>query len=318
MQRRVVIILAAILGSSALFAVGIFIFLTSAQQGATNQQGTPSESPLPAASQNPVADSTADPDHDGLINAQETLWGTDPSNPDTDGDGYTDGQEVAACHNPLVKAPNDKLSNCDPKKQSTIASTISANGAPDAFFPNLPDLSGSKINLTQAYANAVKDSDKSPVTFSQFIANQPIITDLPPVNESAFRKEADSVLAVAHYMSVAGDISAISDPQRFQLAMNALLTNGDASQFAIFATKVANFEQSIENLGVPPSATQYNKLLLSYSKLLETTFTQISKYSTDQVKALVALRQLDAIDRQYYPLINQQRIQLLAAANQQQ
>jgi hypothetical protein len=36
----------------------------------------------------------ADPDNDGLTNAEEEQYGTDPANPDTDGDGLTDGQEV--------------------------------------------------------------------------------------------------------------------------------------------------------------------------------------------------------------------------------
>ncbi|HUK47891.1 MAG TPA: hypothetical protein VLW06_09870, partial [Terriglobales bacterium] len=44
-----------------------------------------------------------DPDHDGLTNLQEFQLGTDPNNPDTDGDGLTDGQEVLVYHtNPLL------------------------------------------------------------------------------------------------------------------------------------------------------------------------------------------------------------------------
>src|SRR5258708_37296176 len=44
-----------------------------------------------------------DPDHDGLTNLQEFQLGTDPNNPDTDGDGLTDGQEVLMYHtNPLL------------------------------------------------------------------------------------------------------------------------------------------------------------------------------------------------------------------------
>ena len=46
---------------------------------------------------------TQDPDNDGLNNLQEYQHGTDPRNPDTDGDGLRDGAEVNVYHtNPLA------------------------------------------------------------------------------------------------------------------------------------------------------------------------------------------------------------------------
>lgn len=50
-----------------------------------------------------------DTDKDGLFDWQEALWGTDIKNPDTDGDGTTDGEEVKNNRNPLVKGPRDEL-----------------------------------------------------------------------------------------------------------------------------------------------------------------------------------------------------------------
>ncbi|MFA5076453.1 MAG: PKD domain-containing protein [Patescibacteria group bacterium] len=36
----------------------------------------------------------ADDDNDGVVDTQEEAWGTDPKNPDTDGDGHNDGQDL--------------------------------------------------------------------------------------------------------------------------------------------------------------------------------------------------------------------------------
>ena len=44
------------------------------------------------------ADAALDLDGDGLTNLEEFRNGTDPHNPDTDGDGFSDGDEVHARH----------------------------------------------------------------------------------------------------------------------------------------------------------------------------------------------------------------------------
>ncbi|MFZ2970131.1 MAG: hypothetical protein WA063_03215 [Minisyncoccia bacterium] len=49
-----------------------------------------------------------DSDGDGLTDDMEKLYGTDVNNPDTDGDGYADGQEVDNDYDPLVPG-NAKL-----------------------------------------------------------------------------------------------------------------------------------------------------------------------------------------------------------------
>jgi arylsulfatase A-like enzyme len=50
------------------------------------------------------SDAELDFDHDGLTNLEEYLNGTDPHNPDTDGDGFSDGNEVNVRHTDPTKA----------------------------------------------------------------------------------------------------------------------------------------------------------------------------------------------------------------------
>jgi len=50
-----------------------------------------------------------DTDGDGLKDWEETLWKTDPTNPDTDNDGTNDNDEILINRNPLIAGPNDLL-----------------------------------------------------------------------------------------------------------------------------------------------------------------------------------------------------------------
>ncbi len=51
-----------------------------------------------------------DADNDGLTDNEETYWKVDFQNPDTDGDGFLDGEEVISGHDPAKKGPDDWLS----------------------------------------------------------------------------------------------------------------------------------------------------------------------------------------------------------------
>ena len=52
---------------------------------------------------------TKDSDNDGLPDWQEEIWGSDKNNPDTDGDGTSDGKEVNENRNPTIAGPDDKI-----------------------------------------------------------------------------------------------------------------------------------------------------------------------------------------------------------------
>lgn len=90
-------------------------------------------------------DALLDFDHDGLTNLQEYQIGTDIRNPDTDGDGLTDGQEVLLYHtNPL------------------LAST-DGSGIPDGIEVQTGTLGGT---LSAKFAAALVSLELQPATFT--------------------------------------------------------------------------------------------------------------------------------------------------------
>lgn len=94
-----------------------------------------------------------DPDHDGLTNLQEFQNGTDPHNPDTDGDGLTDGQEVLIYHTSPVLFSTDGTGISDgiEVQTGTLGGTLAAKLAaalqslevkPKSFVLNVNTIQG--------------------------------------------------------------------------------------------------------------------------------------------------------------------------------
>lgn len=103
----------------------------------------PAAPPPPAAPMLPP--SGLDSDSDGLSDVEEGVSGTDRHHPDSDGDGFLDGNEVFHLYNPAAKAPTRLL-------DSGVAQTWNAPSGWSVLIPvkwsaslNLPD--GSKATL---------------------------------------------------------------------------------------------------------------------------------------------------------------------------
>jgi hypothetical protein len=128
-----------------------------------------------------------DSDQDGLTDQQEKLIGTDPHNPDTDNDGYFDGEEAKSCYNPTKPAPGDKLTT----DQCAAVQKILAD--PDHAQP---------LDLTLSSGA----SASSPST-SVSQASQTTQTDSNPNTTDPLTSGADSSLSVPSDTSL--------DPQTF-------------------------------------------------------------------------------------------------------
>lgn len=74
------------------------------------ERSTPGSVAIGKAGTQETPDLLKDPDGDGLKNWEETIWGTDPNNPDSDGDGVRDGDEVSIESDPTVHGRGEGVS----------------------------------------------------------------------------------------------------------------------------------------------------------------------------------------------------------------
>lgn len=102
-----------------------------------------------------------DSDNDGLRDWEEILWKTDLYNPDTDGDGATDKEEVRAGRNPLKVGPDDKLESAKIFSQGSSAGGAAGLTQTDIlardFFTSFLALRESG-NLNEDAVNKLADS----------------------------------------------------------------------------------------------------------------------------------------------------------------
>lgn len=102
-----------------------------------------------------------DSDSDGISDVEEPLYGTDPRNPDSDRDGFLDGNEVFHLYNPAAKAPVRLL-------DSGLVKPFSAPAGWSMYVPNAwtdlldrPD--GSQATITTGHGETfqIKIQDNS-------------------------------------------------------------------------------------------------------------------------------------------------------------
>lgn len=290
------------------------------------QAAQPEGSPAPGSAQLPgaqpggqqVVDPTGDNDGDGLPNSEEQVWGTNLNNPDTDGDGFRDGDEVRARHNPTIPGPNDLLpEGFQPGREITpLEGAPTQAVAVDQFFERNLDLNLGSKNYTNEYRQRFGENERTSETLAAYVQEQTIVTKLPTPLERAVQAEAqDSRVAVSEYLQVAGNLTPFSNADVVASALSDLISSNDPASVRGLALQVRLHQEQLLEARVPPSAVNLQRLLLGYSELLAATYDVIAVYPEDPVKSAVALRQLEENDARFIPIIVQEltRVEQIAA-----
>ncbi len=258
-----------------------------------NSLGSKSSSVATISLQTPLPNPDDDLDHDGLTNQQEMIWNTDPFNPDTDGDGYLDGEEVASGHDPLKPGPNDIL----PINTTNVTDKVSALMVAGFYAGALDE----KTNPDK-YNQALADIGDSMIVDSMKALNPGNIT----VGKTIF--SSDSKEAQEQYLKDVGTI--IQDDLWGQLvneprvsATKFINFNSDDQQSIndsqqYFNTKAAYYRTIVEKLNimaVPPSWIEIHQQILNGLRTLIINHQALGQTDNDPLKSIAAMSSLTSL-----------------------
>lgn len=232
----------------------------------------------------------SDIDKDGLFDEEEPLYRTDPLNKDTDGDGFLDGEEVAAGCSPISASPKD----CNLK----------------------PGLSQTNINLTDYFASLIvggylsNDLDESNPNFQNYIdslaeeASQ-IQKTVLYIDDSDFNIEAtigDSKRANQEYLN---GLENVLNKYFFKKRGEAKIDEISDFDFSPYLNDLDKLQGELIKLKSPTSRIETHKKMVKLVLELKAYFANLGNQEKDPVKNLLTLKNTQRLLDDYEKLMEE-------------
>lgn len=327
---------------------------TSSEPLGTN---LPNPSGAPVAFQGVCPDTWVgqqDTDGDGLPDAVEATYGTDPSVQDTDGDGYTDGAEVRAGYDPLNKDPSARLDSdkdglLDNEECTWHTDPFNPDSDSDGFKDGAEvsngydptkagdgkgsdKLSSSNVSVTTPTPEptiASIPSVATPIPQQGFVTPVPA-TPVPPLTLSGTPVQI-SLVSLSQLKTTTStapaDVKAyltqidglrpqeLSDGKAIATAIQSAAT-GNVQLLSQARVRIAQFSAALKGVSIPKPAKEYHQLYVSLIDFTVQRLQAIEQNATgNQQKAAQAVLDIQNTLPSYVTRLASLRQAVEAAAN---
>lgn len=211
-----------------------------------------------------------DSDGDGLRDWEETLWGLDPNNPDTDGDGETDGEKIKKIQDTLLAQQdaetNKTYTDSVAKEVVTLVATLNAQ---NGFGTE------NEAVLVNELSNFLKASPQKKIyTIDTLQTNSST-----PEN---IKKYKDALgLVISKYQFTTEEMVYFKNFEQQS-------DDHDKAMYIGIAKKAENTVTALEKIPVPKTLVLKHLTLLNGFEKIKEIADNINMYETDPLIALVA------------------------------
>lgn len=185
----------------------------------------------------------------------------------------------------------------------------------DQFFQESATLVLEEKDYTKEYKNRFSEEEQSVETLKTYIKEQKVTTNLPAIQaRDIATSNSDAPAALSRYLKALEKIIPLLSRESSADVVANVLADGNvsAAESLAWSLRVNRNKLSLEQ--VPPAALPLHKLLIGYMAAAEVTFNEMASFTDDPVKAMVAVHQLDELDRVYQPLIRREIARLSVSA----
>lgn len=261
--------------------------------------------PVPFAiigAKNPLPEPETDADYDGLTNKEESYWNTDFQNPDTDGDKFLDGEEVASGHDPLKPGPDDIL-----PKPSTVNITDKISSLMVSGFyagdlnPNADPVVYNKA-LADISVEMLIDGESS-LNPSNIPIGKTTLSSNSKKDQEKYINEIGSIIQVKLWGELVNEPRVVGLNIINSFSETAQGTN-DSRQY--FYSKTTHYRQVLDEvsvLAVPPSWLDIHQKILSSLQKLVINHQALGKTTDDPLKGALAMNNLMIVYQDVQPIL---------------
>jgi len=245
-------------------------------------------------------DASKDSDNDGLKDWQEIqIYQTDACKPDTDGDGYLDGEEAVSGYDPTKKAPGDEMpgtthktprplpQNLTEALRQNLAGQLKQNKL-SAFSGEGGLLSSDQLAAYPAVQSSVQDILNN--VGELFAADKIDDSQIKTANDNSRPAIQNYAVAVAACFSQTGPHSQ-SETEMFSNAIE----NSDFSELELNLQNYQDAYERLKEITVPSEMVSLHKEQLEIISKLIKIYAAIKDIEADPLKADLALQSYSTV-----------------------